>query len=64
MSFREFAIILIVTYPIIVKNYIMRSAFKKLAALNKVHLFRSLFLTFLFIIFYLVILYILIQSPA
>lgn len=42
----------------------MKSAFKKLAALNKITLFRNLGLSFLFIVFYLVILYILINSPA
>ena len=42
----------------------MKSAFKKLAALNKATIFRSLGLSFVFIIFYIVILYILINSPA
>jgi hypothetical protein len=42
----------------------MKSAFKKLAALNKTNLFRSVIFSFVFILFYIVILYILINSPA
>jgi len=46
------------------KIHQMRSAFKKLATLNKTTLFRSIGLSFIFIVFYIVILYILINSPA
>lgn len=42
----------------------MKSAFKKLAALNKSTLFRGIGISFIFILFYAVILYILINSPA
>jgi hypothetical protein len=42
----------------------MKSAFKKLAALPKITIFRGIGLSIFFIAFYAVILYILINSPA
>jgi hypothetical protein len=41
----------------------MRSAFKKITALNKATIFRSLGISIVFMAFYAVVLYILINSP-
>jgi hypothetical protein len=48
----------------IYKNTPMRSAFKKITALNKATIFRSLGISIVFMAFYAVVLYILINSPA
>lgn len=42
----------------------MKAALKKIATLNKHHLFRNLFFSFLFILFFAFVLYVLINSPA
>ena len=42
----------------------MKAAFKKLAAINKQTLLRSVLFSFLFVVFFVVVLYILINSPA
>ena len=46
------------------KNQLMKSAIKKLSALNKATIVRSLFFSFVFIVFYMLVLYVLINSPA
>lgn len=42
----------------------MKSAFKKIAALNKAALLRNILFSFLFIVFFVCVLYFLINSPA
>ncbi|HEU4472298.1 MAG TPA: hypothetical protein VFR58_14495 [Flavisolibacter sp.] len=42
----------------------MKSAFRKLVAVSKPSLFRSLFFSILFLAFYFIVLYVLINSPA